>query len=150
MLVDQNGDILFCLRAWWSKRLTTRHTYVPSARFCGMSLCSVVSKNDLQAHLVTGLKNTCTKAMDSRKRKALMDILYHIARARGFTISSYCEARLNSSTPASLSGNPGNHAFHICEAYHRPVTSASLDKTSTNQLASLQETQGRPDTWLPY
>ena len=73
--------------------------------------------------------------MDSRKRKALMDILYHIARARGFTISSYCEAGLNSSTRASLSRNPGNHAFHIREAYHRPVTSASLDKTSTNQLA---------------
>ena len=100
-LANQNSGILFCLRAWWSKRLTTRHTYATSARFCGMPLCSVVSKNDLQAHLMTGLKSTCTKVMDmegvdgeeyewskgrretkmavfaARKRKALMDVLYY-------------------------------------------------------------------------
>ena len=74
--------------------------------------------------------------MDSRKRKALMDILYHIARARGFTISSYCEAGLNSSTRASLSRNPGNHAFHIREAYHRPVTSASVRGISIPALGT--------------
>ena len=100
-----------------------------------MFLAILLMDGERNIRLVQRISGSC-----ARRLPQTLQPTYHLCS----------EADPNSSTSASLSGNPGNHAFHICEAYHRPVTSASLDKTSTNQLASLQETQGRLGTWLPH